>query len=192
MSNSLVEQVYILWHSLHTNDRSNALFIMDRATWDQLVQLLREHTRDDYWAQVLERGPENGDTLLGLPVVVTEAVTGLVLVTPVLPTPIEHSDYTNAVDEFYEGWNASENVTSPRSTDAPVNTNVVHEQTQAINEEFGWENGDTAQEVCWDEIDMLDRQVTCDQCYQQVCPDEAVFPNGEVFCFSCVEAEARE
>src|SRR6266542_767447 len=128
MSNSLVEQVYILCHSLHTNDRSNAIFIMDRATWDQLVQLLREHTRDDYWAQVLERGPENGDTLLGLPVVVTEAVTGLVLVTPVLPTPIEHSDYTNAVDEFYEGWNASENVTSPRSTDAPVNTNVVHEQ----------------------------------------------------------------
>ncbi len=150
----------------------------DRATWDQLVQLQQESAPrqqdDHFWADLLQRGPISGDMLLGLPLVVTEVVTGLVLVTPVLPSII--ATWTDDVAVSTESWE-----------DAPVNTNVVHEQTQAINEEFGWENGDTAQEVVWDEVD---ERITCDGCRRQIEDDEPVVESdGNVFCFGCVDPE---
>jgi hypothetical protein len=142
--------------------------MMDDATWRQLVRLSQRETgnRDrDWWAHILERGPANGDMLMGFPIVVTEAVTGLTLVTPVRPPSIplpESNSYgipqaspagmrhADSVDRVIDGFRSDDGI--PEYVNTAVEE-IAANQIEAINEEFGWENEPTAQIVNWEEIE---------------------------------------
>lgn len=102
----LVDQAWDMLRRLLPRYRRDCSWAMDRATWIKLVTLT-----DPKFRFVFERHGPQGDTLFGEPVVVTDQVEGLHLVSE-----------------------------RPHDQGIDTSTFVVppHPRTKAIDDEFGW------------------------------------------------------